>query len=112
MPKWEVVYFQSARGEKFVKSFIDEQSLKVKGKYVGMIGFLSEYGPFLTERYIKKIRHDLYEIRITGREQLRVPYTVRGNKIILLHAFKKKTQKVPPKEIQVALSRLMTLNAH
>lgn len=23
MPRWEIVYFQSARGEKFVKSFID-----------------------------------------------------------------------------------------
>lgn len=103
--------FSERQGEKFVKSFIDEQSLKIKGKYVGMIGFLSEYGPFLTERYTKKIRHDLYEIRITGREQIRVLYTVRGNKIILLHAFKKKTPKVPQKEIEVASSRLRVLNA-
>lgn len=106
MPRWEIVYFQSARGEKFVKSFIDEQSLKVKGKYVGMIGFLGEYGPFLTEKYTKKIRHNLYEIRITGKEQIRVLYAVQGNQIILLHAFKKKTQKVPQKEISVALLRL------
>ena len=112
MPKWEIIYFQSARREKLVKSFIDEQDLRIKGKYVGMIGFLSEYGPFLTEKYTKKIRNDLYEIRITGKEQIRVLYAVRGNKIILLHAFKKKTQKVPEKEIKVALLRLRALNAY
>lgn len=103
---WKVVYFESSRGERFVKEFIDKQSSVVKGKYIGMIDFLEEYGSFLSAKYTKKIRKDLYELRITGKEQIRVLYTVREKDIILLHAFKKKTQKTPQKEIKTALLRL------
>lgn len=108
---WKVVYFESPRGERFVKGFIDKRSPAVKGKYIGMIDFLEEYGPFLSGRYTKKIRKDLYELRITGKEQVRVLYTVRRREIILLHAFKKKTQKTPSKEIKTALSRLEVLDS-
>lgn len=103
---WNVIYFESSRGERFVKEFIDKQSSVVKGKYIGMIDFLKNYGPFLSGKYTKKLRKNLYELRITGKEQIRVLYTVRGKDIILLHAFKKKTQKTPQKEIKTALLRL------
>lgn len=110
MGKWKILYFQSARGEKFVKEFIGEQNSMIQGKYAGMVDFLNEYGPFLTEKYTKKIRSSLYELRITGKEQIRVLYTVSGEDIILLHAFKKKTQKVPRQEIELADSRRKMLN--
>lgn len=103
---WNVVYFESPRGEKFVQEFIDKQNFMVKGKYIGMIDFLEEYGPFLSGKYTKKLRKDLYELRITGKEQVRVFYTVRQKNIILLHAFKKKTQKTPQREMMLALLRL------
>lgn len=103
---WKVVYFESARGERFVKEFVDEQRPEIRAEYVGIIDFLENYGPFLTGKYTKKLRRDLYELRITGKEQIRVLYTVRQRNIILLHAFKKKTQKTPPKEIKTALLRL------
>ena len=103
---WNVVYFETPRGNKPVKDFIDKQSPAVKGKYIGMIDFLEKYGPFLSRKYTKKLRKDLYELRITGKEQVRVLYTVWQRNIILLHAFKKKTRKVPRKEIKTALLRL------
>ena len=105
---WKVIYFESRRGEKFVKEFIDEQSYAVKGKYIGMIDFLTGYGPFLSSKYTKKIKSDLYELRITSKEQIGIFYTIKGKDIILLHAFKKKTQKTPAKEIKTAVSRLDT----
>jgi len=104
--KWGIVYFESPRGERFVKEFIDKQSPAVKGRYIGMVDFLEEYGPFLGGKYTKKVRKNLYELRITGKEQIRVFYTVKGKEIILLHAFKKKSQKLPKKEIEIALQRL------
>lgn len=103
---WKVIYFKSARGESFVKQFVDEQRPEVKAKYLGMIDFLEKYGPFLSAKYTKKIRNDLYELRITGKEQIRVLYTVRKKDMILLHAFKKKTRKIPRKEIETAFLRL------
>jgi len=103
---WKVVYLESPRGERFVKEFIDKQDSQVKGKYIGMIDFLEEYGPFLSSKYTKKIRKELHELRITGGEQMRVLYSVQGREIILLHAFKKKTARVPLREIKTALLRL------
>ena len=103
---WRVIYFESPRGVRFAKAFIDKQSPAVKAKYIGMIDFLEEYGPFLSGKYTKKLRKNLYELRITGKEQIRILYTVRQRSIILIHAFKKKTQRVPSKEIKTALLRL------
>ena len=103
---WKVVYFESARGERFVKEFIDKEKPIVLGKYIGLIDFLAEYGPFLSGKYTKKIKNGLYELRITGKEQIRIFYTVRQGEIILLHAFKKKTQKTPIRELETAILRL------
>ena len=107
--KWSIIYFESARGERFVKKFIDEQKVEIRAKYVGMIDFLEEYGPFLSEKYTKKIRKNLYELRMIGKEQIRVLYAIQGETMILLHAFKKKT---PLKEIKTALSRFELFNAY
>jgi phage-related protein len=103
---WKIIYFETPRGKKPVRDFIDDQIPALKGKYVGMVDFLKEYGPFLIPKYTKKIRRNLYELRITGKEQIRVLYTVQKRNIVLLHAFKKKTPKIPRKEIRTALLRL------
>jgi len=71
-----------------------------------MIDFIEKYGPFLAGKYTKKLRRHLYELRITGKKQIRVLYTVQKKDIILLHAFQKKTPKTPSKEIKTASLRL------
>jgi len=103
---WAVVYFESARGERFVQDFIDKQNPFIKAKFIGLVEFLGEYGPFLGGKYTKKLQKELYELRITGKEQIRVLYAVRKQYIILLHAFKKKAQKTPRREIKIASLRL------
>lgn len=107
---WNVIYFESARGEKYVKEFIDKQNPAVKAKFIGMIDFIGQYGPFLSAKYTKKIAKNLFELRITGKEQIRILYAVCRKAVILLHAFKKKTPRIPTKEIKTALFRLKALN--
>ena len=48
----------------------------------------------------------LYEIR-SGRH--RILYCIEGGIAILLHAFQKKSQKTPQKEIEVATKRMKQL---
>lgn len=55
---------------------------------------------------MKKIASKLYELRIVSKEQIRIFYTIFRNEYYLLHAFKKKTQKTPKKEIEIALDRI------
>ena len=50
----------------------------------------------------KKITGDLFELRIRGRQEIRILYTFYRSQIILLHGFIKKTPKIPPKELKIA----------
>lgn len=52
-------------------------------------------------------RRGLYEIRssISSGRIARILFVLRGSKLVLLHAFIKKSRKTPPKEIAIGVSR-------
>lgn len=106
---WEVSYFQTLRGEYPVKEFIESQNLSTIAKIGKSIRLLRSFGPFLKPPYIKKIQANLWELRIHGRSAIRIFYTVKKQEFFLLHAFKKKSQKTPAKEIRIALDRIKEL---
>ncbi len=62
--------------------------------------------------HIKKLTGTpLWEIRILGEDSIRILYvTKQEKKIILLHAFVKKTDQTPKKEIDISLARLSEIN--
>lgn len=103
---WKVRDLQTPRGENLIESFIVKQEQGTKAKITRMILALGQFGPNLGMPYSRKIDKDLWELRVSGKEAVRVFYTARGNEIILLHIFKKKTEKTPPKEIKLARQRL------
>ena len=59
-------------------------------------------------RNLSNIRPGLHELRIRDRAgQVRVIYYVKkGDAIYLVHAFRKKTQNVPKRELDVIFKRL------
>ncbi len=63
------------------------------------------------EPYIKPLRDKLWEMRIRGRDRIaRAIYvTVKERRIVILHAFIKKTPKTPAAAIRTALSRMKEL---
>ena len=103
---WKVYFFQTARGECPVKEFIKKLDEATYAKILHSMVLLQNFGPFLKPPYTKKLQNKLYELRISGRITVRVFYTLHNNEYYLLHAFKKKRQKTPPSEIEVALDRL------
>jgi len=50
----------------------------------------------------------LYEVRskISGKRIARVLFVIIGSKMVLLHGFIKKTQKTPPKDLNLAIKRM------
>lgn len=106
---WKVRFFQTARGEYPVKEFIEEQDEPTKTRINLSIRLLIDYAPFLKPPEIKKLQDKLYELRIQGKVSVRILYTVVDGEYYLLHAFKKQSQKTPPKEIKVALNRATQL---
>lgn len=106
---WKVLFFQTARGDSPVENFIKEQDEATYAKVLQSILLLANSGPFLKPPYIKKLQAKLYELRISGKVVIRIFYTIANNEYYLLHAFKKKSQKMPPKELKVALDRMKEL---
>src|SRR3990172_1737287 len=103
---WKVLFFQTTRGDSPVEDFIKDLDEATYAKVLQAIKLLANNGPFLKPPYIKKIQDKLYELRISGKVAIRIFYTITNNEYYLLHAFKKKSQKTPSKEIRVAIDRM------
>lgn len=103
---WKICFFETARGEKIIKEFFRKQNKSVQGKIIREIDLLEQYGYALKMPHSKRLNQDLFELRIRGKEEIRILYSFIGENIHLLHVFKKQTQKTPSKEIATASSRL------
>lgn len=101
-----VKFFIDNRGKNPVGDFLDKnKSTKIKALII--IKNIIEFGLVTAIPHIKKLnRYPLWEIRILGKDSTRIIYAHKiKEEIILLHAFKKKTNKTPVKEINIALKR-------
>ena len=103
---WKVKFFQTSRGDYPVQDFINKQDKNTQSRIALSTGLLARQGPFLKPPYIKKLRNNLYELRISGKIAIRIFYTIQNNEYYLLHAFKKKSQRTPPRELKIVLDRL------
>jgi len=105
---WQVVYYISPSGKIPVKEFLDAASPKFKTKALRILIHIQEYGMQAIIPHVKKLTETpLWEIRILGGDSARILFVTQLRKrILLLHAFVKKTNKTPSKEIDIALKRL------
>jgi phage-related protein len=106
---WEIKLYQNARGDRPVALFLATQDKKTRSKVAKAITTLEQYGPFLTPPYMKKLQANLYELRIKTSVAIRIFYSPNNNIYYLLHAFNKKTQKTPEKELKIAVDRMKEL---
>lgn len=107
MAKYRAVWYFTAAGSKPAKEFLVEQDEKARAKIARAIAELEEMGPELHRPKAAKIRDSLYELRIEfSPNNYRIIYyfCIQRN-IVLLSAFKKKTQKLDPGELETAARR-------
>ncbi len=104
----QIVYYTSSAGDIPVRDFLDAAAPSLKTKAFRIFMHAEEYGIQGIVPYVKKLSGTpLWEIRILGGESVRILFVTQvGRSVLLLHAFYKKTQKIPQKEITVALGRL------
>jgi len=102
----QINYFISSRSNP-VKEFIDSLESKQKIKVFHIFKIIIEYGIHSIPQHIKKLSGTpLWEIRIIGKDNIRILYIIpRKETILLLHGFIKKTQRTNPKEINIAINR-------
>ncbi len=83
----------------------------ILANFVHIVEMIEEFGSNLGKPYTSKVEKDMFEIRAKGVEGIgrSLFCTTKGAKIIILHSFIKKTQKIPKKELSIARKRLKEL---
>lgn len=111
--QFTVVYYDDSSGYKPAKEFIFSLEPKQKSKVLRDLGQLEEFGIGHHIPDTKKlVGTPLWELRILGKDNIRVLYVLHiGKTILLLHGFIKKKQKTPRKEVSTALRRLNDWNS-
>ncbi|MDO8618788.1 MAG: type II toxin-antitoxin system RelE/ParE family toxin [Candidatus Daviesbacteria bacterium] len=105
--KWKIIYYISTTGTNPVSDFLDTLESNSQTKILRILHNIQEYGLDSVIPHIKKLSGTpFWEIRILGQDSIRVIYVVSAKfELLVLHGFKKKTQKTPSKELGTASSR-------
>lgn len=105
---WEVIFYETSQGARPAEEWLKEQGPKVGARFGRVFDLLEEYGTNVKGPYVAHVRGKLWEVRVEREKvQRRLLYfTALGRKFVILHGYVKKTQKAPPKEIEVAEQRM------
>jgi phage-related protein len=100
---YSIEYFHSR-----VKAEIESRPAGVLADYTRIVELLMEFGPQLRVPHSRPMGDGLFELRPRGSEGIgRVFYCfVVDQHVIVLHAFIKKTQETPERELKLARRRM------
>jgi len=104
----EVLFYQTASGQKPIEDFLDQLSSKQAQKVTWVLKLIEEFDR-APSNYFKKMVNasELWEIRVTGGSDIfrLIGFFDGPNLVVLAHAFQKKTQKTPKQAIKIAEER-------
>ena len=109
MPEYRVKFYKnSINGNEPVLDYINQLPSKTKAKVNSYIELLVFNRGYLDQPYSKHIKGKIRELRVDFNKSFhRIFYFTFINKtIILLHAFNKKTDKTPKREIDKVINNL------
>ena len=103
---FEVEYFHPR-----VLADIESWPVDVLADYARLVELLAEYGPNLRLPHSRAMGEGLFELRPRGKSGIgRALYCfVFDRRIVVLHAFVKKTQQAPDRELKLARKRIKEL---
>lgn len=107
---WQVDDWRGAGGTRPVRDFIDRLSKAAKAKVIAALEMLEEHGNRLQLPHSRSLGSGLQELRIAHPEgPFRVIYCyLPGRRIVLLHAFVKRTEAIRQSDLDVARARKPT----
>jgi phage-related protein len=101
--KWEIAYYSEK-----VQKVIDQWPIGIRAFYARTTERMVVFGPNMGMPFTRSMGERLFEIRARGKEGIGRAFfcTTVGHKIVILHAFIKKTNKTPRQELEIARGRL------
>ena len=104
---WIVTY-----GDKRAQKEVDRLADDIQADFLSVVEMIERCGlEQVHEPYVKHLRGKLWEMRMRGKDGIaRAAYiTIQGKRVVVLHAFVKKTQQTPTEAIELALKRAKEL---
>ena len=91
-----------------MKAKVEDWPVDILADYARMVELLMEFGPDLRMPHSRAMGGGLFELRPRGREGIgRALYCyVSGQRVVVLHAFLKKTRTTPQRDLRIARKRM------
>src|SRR3989338_7486859 len=93
-----------------IKNFITALEDVAIAKVLRVIDLLEMFGSNLSFPHSKKVAQNLFELRIHGKQEVRIFYAFHNKEAVLLHGFVKKFPRTPKKELGNARRKLLALD--
>jgi phage-related protein len=91
-----------------VRAELEAQPKDIQARFLRIVELIENHGlERVREPYVKHLQGPLWEMRMRGRDGIaRAVYiTATGRRVVVLRVFRRKTQKTPRREIELALRR-------
>ena len=108
MISWNIDFYNKEDGESPVEEALHSFPKKAAAKIIRWLDLLEEFGLALSGGYVEKLKgYDLWELKVThAGSWYRIFFFLSGGRrLTMLHAFQKKSNKTPQREIETALRR-------
>ena len=101
---WSVEFYLDDRGASPVELYLESLQPTGRGSMLSAIKLLAAYGVQLKMPHARRVEGALWELRAGAG---RVFYFVaHGRRCVLLHGYRKKTQRAPRREVNEARRRM------
>lgn len=92
-----------------LERFLQNLEKSTIAKVLHTIDLLERFGNDLGMPHSKKIGDRIFELRVRGKQEIRILFTYHKQSAVLLHGFVKKSQQIPQKELRLAQQKLQIL---
>ena len=82
---------------------------RARAKARGRIKLLGDHGHILRMPYSRYIIPEIFELRIVGKDNIRLIYTFKSDVAIIFHAFVKKTEGISLHEMHIIKQKFNSL---
>jgi phage-related protein len=89
------------------QEFIEELPVMEQAKIRNILRLLREFGTNLNVPHARQIKGKLWELRPGGVRLFYFAYI--GQQFVILHGYRKQSQKAPDREIEIAMRRMQEL---
>lgn len=104
---WQIEFYTNTRDRCPVTEYIDKLTKEEQAKIRNAFRLLAEFGPELGMPHARMVKGKLWELRPGN---LRIFYfMVIDKKFVILHGYRKQSQKAPRQEVNIAMKRMKEL---